>query len=316
VRFDGVVLARGEAGPSNVYELGIDQSRRVIAEAAHVAWREAGLPGEKPCAFLAIFGGVAGAGGPEEQRALASALAAEFGVAPGSTRVDHDLRIALAGALAGEPGVVLLAGTGAAAYGRGVKGDAGKAGGWGALLDDGGGGTWIGLQAMRLVVRVADGRAQPTPLAEAVLGQLNAANPRELLHRLQPAHAAPLQRAAIAALAPLVIVAAATGDAAANTILHRGAQELAEMARAVTHRIDHGSSGRLRLAAAGGLLENSEGYFELVAAAVGEKLPGVVLERAQLPPAAGAALLALELAGQPRTPEIVERLRAEPAGVT
>src|SRR5688572_30062689 len=90
VRLDGTVLARGTAGGSNVFDLGIDVARRVIAEATRAAWHDAGLPGDKPCAFLSVFGGVAGAGAPEDQRALATALAAEFGVNPDNTTVDHD----------------------------------------------------------------------------------------------------------------------------------------------------------------------------------------------------------------------------------
>lgn len=311
VRLDGSILARGTAGGSNVFELGIDQSRRVIAEATANAWRDSGLPGEKPCAFLGVFAGVAGAGAAEDQRALASALAAEFGVNPANTNADHDLRIALAGALAGEPGVVVVAGTGSAAYGRDAHGHTAKAGGWGPILDDGGSGHWLGVQAMRLVVRVADGRVAPTPLADAVLSQFGVSTPREMLNRLQLAHPQHLTRATIAALAPLVVVAADTGDEAASTILERGAAELAEKAGAVLQRLQRPDAPRLRLAAAGGLLEHHESYFERVSDRMQRQLPGTQLERAQLPPVAGAVLLALNLAtGQPSA-EIVERFRAE-----
>lgn len=312
-RLDGTVLGRGGSTGSNVYELGVDVARRVIAEAALAAWHEAGLPGEKPCAFHSVFAGVAGAGAVEDQRALAAALAAEFGVTPQSCCVDHDLRIALAGALAGDPGAVILAGTGSAAYGRDRAGRTAKAGGWGPVLDDGGSGHWLGVQAMRTVIRVADGRAAPTPLADAVLARLGVADPREMLNRLQPTHAAHLHRAAIAALAPLVIVAAEAGEIAAQDILDRGAGELADKAAAVLGRLGAGAPALPRLAGAGGLLENHAIYFARVGAAVSRRLPGVRLESPQLSPVAGALLLALEMAGVAHTAEVLQRLGRETA---
>ncbi len=309
VRTNGSVLARGNAAGANLFDLGVDVTRRVIVEATLAAWQAAGLPGEKPCAFLAVFAGVAGAGGREEQRSLAAALAAEFGVNPANTSVDHDLRIAHAGALGGEPGVVIVAGTGSAAYGRDPAGRAVRAGGWGPVLDDGGSGHWLGVQAMRLVIRVADGRSASTPLANAALAQLGVDSPREMLNRLHPAHPAHLHRAAIAALAPLVIVGADTGDAAAGDILDRGAVELADKVAAVVRRLEVKDEELPRLAAAGGLLENHDSYFERVGAAVVGRIAGLKLERPQLPPAAGAALLALDIAGSPPTDAVRQQLQ-------
>jgi N-acetylglucosamine kinase-like BadF-type ATPase len=146
-------------------------------------------------------------------------------------------------------------------------------------------------------------------LADAIMAQLGVSSPREMLNRLQPLHASRLDRVAIAALAPLVIVAAETGEAAAEEILDRGAGELAEKAVAVLRRLGTGTPPALRLAAAGGLLENHEEYFERVGAAVSHHLPDVVLEPPQLSPVAGAVLLALEMAGVAPSADIVQRVR-------
>lgn len=310
VRLDGTVQGRGAAGSSNVFDRGIDASRRVIAAATREAWRESGLPGRKPCGFLAVFGGVAGAGASEEQRALASALAAEFGVNPVNVCIDHDLRIALAGALGGEPGVVILAGTGSAAYGRDASGREARAGGWGTVLDDGGSGQWIGMQAMRLVIRVADGRTTATPLVQAVVSHLGVTSPRAMLNRLQPAHPQHLQRADVATLAPVVIAAAHQGDPAACDILERGAAELAEMAAAAGRRLTDDKPDGLRFAGAGGLLEHNPSYFARVAKALAARVPGARLEPPQLPPIAGAVLLALEMAGTRPSADLRQNLVA------
>jgi N-acetylglucosamine kinase-like BadF-type ATPase len=167
---------------------------------------------------------------------------------------------------------------------------------------------------MRLVVRVADGRVAPTPLADAVMAHLEVSTPRAMLNRLQPANPTHLSRAAIARMAPLVLAAAQSGDETAREILERGAAELGEMVVAVSRQLNPADRSRQRVAAAGGLLENHPEYFGRVAAAVQKRLPGVVLARAQLPPVAGALLLALGIAGHPASPETVQHVSAAAAG--
>ena len=60
---------------------------------------------------------------------------------PASDRilVTDDALIALAGATAGEPGLVVIAGTGSIAFGRNSAGRTARAGGWGYLFGDEGG---------------------------------------------------------------------------------------------------------------------------------------------------------------------------------
>src|SRR5258707_2657827 len=50
--------------------------------------------------------------------------------------IDHDIRIALAGGTAGQPGIALIVGTGSSSYGRNSAGDSWRSGGWGYLIDD------------------------------------------------------------------------------------------------------------------------------------------------------------------------------------
>ena len=232
---DGTVVGRGEAGPSNVHHLGVDASRRVVVDAVTAAWRSMGAPGERPCGFRAVFAGMAGAGAFEDQRALASALAADFGTDAANCRVDHDLRIALAGALGGAMGAVLVAGTGSACFGIGLDGRSWKAGGWGAQLDDGGSGHWLGMQALRALVRTADGRCPEPPLSGRIAERLGTRQPRAILRGLSEGT---LAREAVAALAPEVLAAAEQGDAAADAIMNQGAKELASMAGAVWRNLD------------------------------------------------------------------------------
>jgi N-acetylglucosamine kinase-like BadF-type ATPase len=303
---DGTVVGRGMAGPSNVHVLGVDASRRVIVEAVTAAWRAMGAPGERPCGFRAVFAGVAGAGAFDDQRALSSALAADFGLDPANCRVDHDLRVALAGALGGRPGAVLVAGTGSACFGAVPDGRTWKAGGWGAQLDDGGSGHWLGLQALRAVVRAADGRGMESTLTGMVSARIGMSEPRAIIQALANGG---LTREAVAALAPDVLAAAEAGDAVAVDIVERGAVELAAMVAAVWRALGLASEPKAALAGTGSVLEKGLVYRKACADALAKEVPGVVLAEPHLPSVAGAVLLALQVAGVSTDGPVMARLR-------
>jgi N-acetylglucosamine kinase-like BadF-type ATPase len=166
--------------------------------------------------------GAAGASAaPEAARALATLLAEELGAA--SVAVTSDAVTAHLGALAGRPGAVLAAGTGAVAVGVGADGTVTLVDGWGQWLGDEGGGAWVGREALRAVVRARDGRAGSTALTAAArrrFGDL-AALPATLAADGNPA-------AATAAFAPDVVAAADAGDDVALAVLRRAAAALAE----------------------------------------------------------------------------------------
>ncbi|MGH8019318.1 MAG: N-acetylglucosamine kinase [Opitutaceae bacterium] len=304
---DGRVLGQGSAGGSNVHLLGIEAASQVLVEAAIDAWRDAGLPGDVHD-LAAFFAGVAGAGASKDQRALGESLARRFSMPSSACQVNHDLHVALAGALAGAPGAVLVAGTGSACYGRTFSGQSAKSGGWGAVLDDGGSGHWLGIQAMRAIVRATDGRGKQPTFADAIFVQLNVKTPREMLDRLLDRSPDGLDRPAIARLAPIVITAAFCEDVVAGEIVEAGAQELAIMVESVLSRLALDAHPVGRVACAGGLLEHQDFYLERVDEAIRRLVPEIHLEKPGLPPVAGAVLLALELAGRVAGSGVVSRL--------
>jgi N-acetylglucosamine kinase-like BadF-type ATPase len=278
----------------------------MIVEAVTVAWRAMGAPGERPCGFRSIVAGVAGAGAFEDQRALGTALAADFGSDPASCRVEHDLRIALVGALGGRPGAVLVVGTGSACFGATADGRTWKAGGWGAVLDDGGSGHWLGMQALRAVVRAADGRGGESVLVEAVSARTGLNTPRAIINALGTDRLSPEK---MAALAPDVLAAAGNGDAVAIEVVSRGANELSAMAAAVWSKLDLGTDATAALAGTGSVLEKSPVYREACARALAKALPGIALSEPHLTGVAGAVLLALQVAGIATEGAVMARLQ-------
>lgn len=156
---------------------------------------------------------------------LATALASRTGA---RVAVASDVVTAHAGALAGAPGVLLIAGTGAAALGIDRDG-ARLIDGWGPELGDLGSGSWLGREALRALLRAADGLGEPTPLTAALATPVgSAADVQAWL-----AGDGPLARR-LATLAPLVLDAAAHGDAVAGAIVAEAVRLLTATARAAS----------------------------------------------------------------------------------
>lgn len=168
-------------------------------------------------------------GGPADKRAVLAEL-----LDTGHLLVTTDALIALAGAIAGEPGVITIAGTGSIACGRNGAGAVARIGGWGYVFGDEGGGFDLTRQALRAGLRFEEGWGPPTSLAAALLDATGAADMNDLLHRF---YTLEWPRPRIAALSKLVDRAALAGDAVAREILHASAQQLAQLAGAARGRL-------------------------------------------------------------------------------
>lgn len=213
-------------------------------------------------------------------------------VAPAGAQllVTHD---AIAALYAGNPagcGVVLISGTGSIAYGRNEEGEEDRAGGWGHLIGDEGSAVWCGLEALRAIAHAVDGRGAPTLLTELLFTELGVAEFADILpHLYGRTHPAPAILAATRALA----VASSEGDAAANSILQRGAVALARAA-AVVALVLALPSGPLYLS--GGAFESLPLLQQLVRLELLGVLPQATVEPVREEPAMGAARMAMELA--------------------
>lgn len=80
----------------------------------------------------------------------------------------HDSLTSHLGALGGQRGVVVAAGTGCVTFAVGATGVA-RVDGWGNIVGDAGSGFWIGRAGFDAVLRAHDGRGPATALAEIVM---------------------------------------------------------------------------------------------------------------------------------------------------
>ena len=208
------------------------------------------------------------------------------------TLVVNDALVALEAGAPGQPGVVLIAGTGSIAYGRDAGGNAARAGGWGHVLGDEGSGFWMGQQAIRAVLRAIDHRGRATSMATPIMAHFGVTRPQELVH---PVYDGGMRPRAIAAIAPIVGDAADAGDPVAAEIVDFGAAELAGAAISVATRLQL-TNGAFALPLAGGIFRSVPRVRALVTAALHERLPSATIAVLTAEPASGAVRLAAELA--------------------
>ncbi|UGS28168.1 hypothetical protein K8F61_08425 [Microbacterium resistens] len=205
---------------------------------------------------LRIGIGAAGAwASPEGAQALSEAVHARTGA---EVATASDVVTAHAGALAGSPGVLLIAGTGAVALGLNAR-DARLIDGWGPELGDLGSGSWLGREAVRAVLRERDGLGPRTALTPALHAHIaETSDGRELTPIAWLAGPIPVARR-LATAAPLVLDLADAGDPAALAIRDEGVRLLVETAVAA-------ADGARAVALHGGLTDHAGYRSSLVAA--------------------------------------------------
>jgi glucosamine kinase len=223
---DGEEIAR-VSGPAGLVDpRAPERTAGMIAELLRMARDRAGVEG-RPAALCA---GLAGVGNEAERTAVQRAL--ERASVATAAIVVTDGEIALEGAFGGGAGVLLVAGTGSVAYGRGPDGRIERCGGWGMVVGDEGSGYAIGREAVARALRSVDGREQRTELLPRLLELLRLDGPRAL-----PPWAGRASKAKLASLARLVLETAAAGDAVARSVVEAQAEALASHVVALAHRL-------------------------------------------------------------------------------
>lgn len=300
---DGHILGARSAASINLDDHPREHAVRVLREAVGTL---AGAGGNHAWAVDAAIFAVGGVASDRDRGAMRSVAVEARVAAPERIGVHHDAFAALQGALLGRGGMLLVLGTGSVCFGRTDDGREAKCGNWGPLLGDEGSGHWLGLEAVRAVVRSHDGREGVTALSGDVLAALDIGHPYDVLRRI---HESDVDRTRIAGLAPILLRHAADGDALARDILDRGCALLAECVAVVHRRLflqEH-----VELAFTGGLTKSAT-YMAAMEKRLGV-VPDVRLADAALPPVLGAVRLALAMAGRAPTPAVDARLAAAQA---
>ena len=283
----GNVLGRGTSGSANYQTVGLGTAIAVLKEASEAAIADAGIKIHK---FEIACFGLAGVG-RETDRALLFPAIKELQLA-NKIILKHDAAIALAGATACQPGVVVLAGTGSMAFGMNRSGETERAGGWGNILADEGSAYYIGRRALIAACRAYDGRGQKTALVDGLVDHLALEHFTDIVKRIYDKETSPQK---IASLAPLVSRLAKAGDEVATEILKDAGEELALAANAVIKAVDMAEE-EFQVATSGSVFKAGELLLKPFAESVKSIAPCAKIIPPQFEPVMGAVFLALQKA--------------------
>jgi glucosamine kinase len=281
----GTELATAEGPGSAIRPGATSHSASVIREAVQRACADLG---DRPLRGICI--GVAGAGRDEERDTLQAALDADR--VAGSVIVVTDAEIAIEDAFGAGPGILLTAGTGSIAYGKGPTGVMARCGGWGPVIGDEGGGSWIGRRALGVAAASADGREPESSLGEAICSSLGL----ESIERLIP-WAAAATPADLGKLAPIVLEVAATGDLRANSLVTLAVEELALHVRTLARKLFADERAAFRLAMHGGLIAPKSLLRRRLEQRMKSVAPGATIIAERVVPERGAVRFAMREGG-------------------
>jgi glucosamine kinase len=286
------VLATVNAGGSNITRVGEAGAREVLQQAIREACLAAGIKSQQ---VVRACVGAAGAGRPEIASTVRKIVAE---IIPGKIEVVGDMEIALAAAFGKGPGVIVIAGTGSIVFGRDAQGKVARAGGWGFTISDEGSAHWIGVAAVRAVLRAADELGEDQAERDSswpggrLFSELKTVWGLESLPQLgRAANASP----DFAVLFPAVLTAAEAGDAVARQVIADASRELAQLAGIVLRRLfsaQHSSASAVPMAMAGGVFRHAAMIRKLFYNEVRAANPEVVLNPEVVDPVHGALQMA------------------------
>ncbi|KAA3619835.1 MAG: hypothetical protein DWQ05_03685 [Calditrichaeota bacterium] len=282
INSEGNIRALGETGPTNY----IQKEEPVIIERictlVESLKEKAGISHEKPAAVVAGLSGL----GSEKPRVRIKKLLEETKIAEKIMAVS-DAATALEGAFAGEPGAILIAGTGSIAYGKNTGGEIFRAGGWGYLLGGEGAGFDIGRNGIAAALEDWDGRGEKTILRPQLEKYFKVSEINEAVPEIYVNYTT---RGALAQFARFVFAAAQRGDKVAEKIVADAAKRLAEHIIALAPRLD--KEKKIQLALLGNIFKSKKMLLPAMQQCWMEAACKIEVKEPLFPAEIGAVLLA------------------------
>ena len=280
----GSIVGQGRGGPANPLRSGYDQTFTSLREAAEQAIAAAKI---RSTEVTDVCAGLAGAGRKSVIRRVMVFLAQEFPAAFAQVATDYE--VALEAAAGSGPGIVLIAGTGSAAFGRNASGETARAGGYGPWIGDEGSAFEIGRRAVSAVARARDSDAPATILTAMIPAALNCPDWDELALQIMKTPDEVFPK-----LFPIVAEAAEKSDAVSMGILADSAMRLGHLAASVIRRLGMGTA-EFPLVKCGGVFGRSPALDTQVDSALVGAAPRAKISRLEISPALGAARMAARL---------------------
>jgi N-acetylglucosamine kinase len=288
------ILGRGEAGAANYQSIGKEATLKSIISAIQAA-----IKNHHRITITGICLGLAGVGRNQDIEVIKSIvkeiqnsqiLPINWRLKPENIIICHDALIALVGGIGHDVGIVVAAGTGSIIFGRNQQGKTKRVGGWGYILGDEGSAYKIAVAGMQAALKAYDGREKNTSLIEDFKQSLNLESIEDLIEVIYRQR---LGVKEIAALAPIVDLAAASGDEIANVIIDDAVGELVKGTATVIKEI-FSFDTEIEVVTTGSVWGGRCKMQERFTASLVKDFPLVRVISPRHEPAFGAGLLALQ----------------------
>lgn len=281
--------------------------REMLSSGAARLLEEAGLPGALTSRIAAYSYGVPGLGeSVEKDAAMERAIRACFGDLPGI--ICNDSQVAWAGSFAMRPGINVVAGTGAIAFGMDDHGRTARCGGWGYYFSDEGSGYWLGRKLMEVFCKQADGRIPERGPLYTLVHEHFATEDDFRIVELAESEYMP-RRDKVASLQKVLFAAAEAGDASAIDCYRQAGREIALNVRGVRGQLLF--DGEVNVSYSGGIFRVGPLVMESFAETLARD--GCTIIKPVAPPWVGALMLALALLPgdpMPARERLLEEVRA------
>lgn len=279
---DGRIAAITKGGGLNFHNSGVDTVHRRLEEMVDRLCADCGAEAEEICV------GMSALDAPADEKTLTLFTRGMF--RPGQLDLQSDAYIALQGFTQGQPGVIVICGTGSMLLMLDAQGRQHVAGGWGYLLGDAGSGYTLAREGLLAAIDHAEGLGPDTPLLGDALAYFEATSPRGLIDRVYAPQATPDQ---LAGFARCVLTRAREGDGQACDILARNMKRLARSAAKLIEAAPE--AGQVGLY--GGIFNHSALARELFTKELAELSPHAQVCRLEYPPELGALIHLLRKRG-------------------
>lgn len=221
----------------------------------------------------------------------------------------NDSVVAWAGSLACQPGINIVAGTGAIGFGMDSERNFARASGWGHFCGDEGSAYWLGQKMIELFTKQADGRIIRTPLYEIVKKELGIKNDFEFLDYV--INDLKMERNKIAQLAKLLYKAAKLNDEIALKVYSEAAYEHYLTIAAIVKKLNFDANEEIMISYSGGVFNAGEYVLGPLRRYLIDNKLNIKLITPILKPITGAALCALIIYLNEVNDSIIERLKEE-----
>lgn len=222
-------------------------------------------------------------------------------------KIGNDAEVGWAGSLAAEPGINIVAGTGAIGFGVDPYNKTARASGWDYFIGDEGSAYWLGKKLLELFSKESDGRLKITPLYKIVREYYSLQEDFDLIDIMTIEKYT--KRDELAKLSKLVMLAAEQNDQHALDLFSEAAYEHVLSISSIIDQLDFNSIDTIKISYSGGVFKSGEYMLNPLQEKLKVKYDNIELITPILSPIKGSALFASKLYFGNVKEEILDQLK-------